>query len=223
MIEIRNLCKRYDTADGVVVALDDVSLSVGDGEFVAVVGQSGSGKTTLLNMIGGLDVPDRGSIHLDKEIVTKMSQKKLAQLRRRKVGIIYQFYNLVPELTVGENVTLPVELDGEAPDMERLSRILDTVRLSGRENSYPANLSGGQQQRVAIARALYGNPSLILADEPTGNLDAENSSEVLSLLAELNREHNVTLIVVTHSKEVAASAKRVVTLRDGRVVTDERC
>lgn len=223
MIEIRNLCKRYDTADGVVVALDDVSLSVGDGEFVAVVGQSGSGKTTLLNMIGGLDVPDRGSIHLDKEIVTKMSQKKLAQLRRRKVGIIYQFYNLVPELTVGENVTLPVELDGEAPDMERLSRILDTVRLSGRENSYPANLSGGQQQRVAIARALYGSPSLILADEPTGNLDAENSSEVLSLLAELNREHNVTLIVVTHSKEVAASAKRVVTLRDGRVVTDERC
>ena len=223
MIEIRNLCKRYDTADGVVVALDDVSLSVGDGEFVAVVGQSGSGKTTLLNMIGGLDVPDRGSIHLDKEIVTKMSQKKLAQLRRRKVGIIYQFYNLVPELTVGENVTLPVELDGEAPDMERLSRILDTVRLSGRENSYPANLSGGQQQRVAIARALYGNPSLILADEPTGNLDAENSSDVLSLLAELNREHNVTLIVVTHSKEVAASAKRVVTLRDGRVVTDERC
>ena len=171
----------------------------------------------------GLDAPDRGSIHLDKEIVTKMSQKKLAQLRRRKVGIIYQFYNLVPELTVGENVTLPVELDGEAPDMERLSRILDTVRLSGRENSYPANLSGGQQQRVAIARALYGNPSLILADEPTGNLDAENSSEVLSLLAELNREHNVTLIVVTHSKEVAASAKRVVTLRDGRVVTDERC
>ena len=205
------------------MALDDVSLSVGDGEFVAVVGQSGSGKTTLLNMIGGLDVPDRGSIHLDKEIVTKMSQKKLAQLRRRKVGIIYQFYNLVPELTVGENVTLPVELDGEAPDMERLSRILDTVRLSGRENSYPANLSGGQQQRVAIARALYGNPSLILADEPTGNLDAENSSDVLSLLAELNREHNVTLIVVTHSKEVAASAKRVVTLRDGRVVTDERC
>ena len=223
MIEIRNLCKRYDTADGVVVALDDVSLSVGDGEFVAVVGQSGSGKTTLLNMIGGLDMPDRGSILLDKEIVTKMSQKKLAQLRRRKVGIIYQFYNLVPELTVGENVTLPVELDGEAPDMERLSRILDTVRLSGRENSYPANLSGGQQQRVAIARALYGNPSLILADEPTGNLDAENSSDVLSLLAELNREHNVTLIVVTHSKEVAASAKRVVTLRDGRVVTDERC
>ena len=223
MIEIRNLCKRYDTADGVVVALDDVSLSVGDGEFVAVVGQSGSGKTTLLNMIGGLDVPDRGSIHLDKEIVTNMPQKKLAQLRRRKVGIIYQFYNLVPELTVGENVTLPVELDGEAPDMERLSRILDTVRLSGRENSYPANLSGGQQQRVAIARALYGNPSLILADEPTGNLDAENSSDVLSLLAELNREHNVTLIVVTHSKEVAASAKRVVTLRDGRVVTDERC
>lgn len=223
MIEIKGLCKRYDTADGVVVALDNVSLSVGDGEFVAIVGQSGSGKTTLLNMIGGLDVPDSGSILLDREIITKMSQKRLAQLRRRRVGIVYQFYNLIPELTVGENVTLPSELDGETPDTERLSRILDTVRLSGRENSYPANLSGGQQQRVAIARALYGNPSLILADEPTGNLDAENSGEVLSLLSELNREHNVTLIVVTHSKEVAASAKRIVTLRDGRVVADERC
>ena len=147
----------------------------------------------------------------------------MARLRRRKIGIIYQFYNLVPELTVGENITLPSELDGLSPDAERLSEILDTVRLSGRENSYPSNLSGGQQQRVAIARALYGNPSLVLADEPTGNLDSENSGEVLSLLTELNRDHGVTLVVVTHSKEVAASAKRVVTLCDGRISSDVRC
>ena len=223
MIEICKLCKKYDTADGVVVALDNISLTVEDGDFVAIVGQSGSGKTTLLNMIGGLDMPDSGNIFVDGENINKLSEKKMARLRRRKIGIIYQFYNLVPELTVGENITLPLELDGLSPDAERLLEILDTVRLSGRENSYPANLSGGQQQRVAIARALYGNPSLVLADEPTGNLDSENSGEVLSLLTELNRDHGVTLVVVTHSKEVAASAKRVVTLCDGRISSDVRC
>jgi len=223
MIEICKLCKKYDTADGVVVALDNISLTVEDGDFVAIVGQSGSGKTTLLNMIGGLDMPDSGNIFVDGENINKLSEKKMARLRRRKIGIIYQFYNLVPELTVGENITLPLELDGLSPDAERLLEILDTVRLSGRENSYPSNLSGGQQQRVAIARALYGNPSLVLADEPTGNLDSENSGEVLSLLTELNRDHGVTLVVVTHSKEVAASAKRVVTLCDGRISSDVRC
>ena len=223
MIEIQNLCKKYDTADGVVVALDDVSLTIKNGEFVAVVGHSGSGKTTLLNMIGGLDFPDRGKIKIDGDIITKMSEKRLATLRRRKIGIVYQFYNLIPELTVGENITLPSELDGEAPDTERLAKILETVHLSGRENSYPANLSGGQQQRVAIARALYGNPSLILADEPTGNLDSENSDEILALLTELNRKEGVTLVVVTHSQAVAASAQRTISICYGKIASDTRC
>ena len=223
MIEIQNLCKQYDTADGVVVALDDVSLTIKNGEFVAIIGQSGSGKTTLLNMIGGLDIPDRGKITVDGDIITKMSEKRLATLRRRKIGIVYQFYNLIPELTVGENITLPSELDGETPDAERLAKILETVHLSGRENSYPSNLSGGQQQRVAIARALYGNPSLILADEPTGNLDTENSDEILTLLTELNHREGVTLVVVTHSQTVAASANRTISICNGKIVSDTRC
>lgn len=222
MLQIHNLYKKYFSLDGEITALDDVSLRIDNGEFVAVVGRSGSGKTTLLNMIGGLDTPDSGSILLDGVTINKLSANKAAALRRKKIGIVYQFYNLIPELNVTENITLPTELNGECIDAVRLSEILTIVELNGREQAYPNTLSGGQQQRVAIARALFNKPSLILADEPTGNLDAENGSEVLRLLKVMNEDYGITVMVVTHSEAVTRSAKRVITIADGKIVSDRR-
>ena len=185
-------------------------------------GGNGSGKSTLLNMIGGLDIPDSGSILLDGTNIVKLSNRQTAILRRQKIGIIYQFYNLIPELNVKENITLPTELDGGEIDAAWLTKILQTVGLDGRENAYPDTLSGGQQQRVAIARALFNKPLLLLADEPTGNLDAENSAEVLHLLDEMHRQLGLTILVVTHSDAVAGRADRVITISDGKVVDDRR-
>ena len=222
MLKICDLNKKYTTVDGDIIALDHVSLQIKDGEYVAIVGKSGSGKTTLLNMIGGLDIPDSGSIALDQTVITKLSSRQAALLRRRKIGVIYQFYNLIPELNVKENITLPTELDGGEIDAAWLTKILQTVGLDGRENAYPDTLSGGQQQRVAIARALFNKPLLLLADEPTGNLDAENSAEVLHLLDEMHTQLGLTILVVTHSDAVAGRADRVITISNGKVVDDRR-
>ncbi len=221
-LQISNLSKKYSTLDGEVIALDSVSLKINNGEFVAIVGKSGSGKTTLLNMLGGLDNPDSGSILLDGTDIVKLSDKQTAILRRQKIGVIYQFYNLIPELNISENITLPTELDGGEINREWLSEILSIVGLSGRAQAYPSTLSGGQQQRVAIARALFGKPSLILADEPTGNLDNENGIEVLRLLKYMNDELGATIIVVTHSDSVASGAKRVITIANGKITSDRR-
>ena len=222
MLKIRNLNKKYSTVDGEIVALDNVSLQVDRGEYIAIVGKSGSGKTTLLNMIGGLDIPDSGSILFDGTDIVKLSNKNTAIMRRQKIGVIYQFYNLIPELNIVENITLPTELDGGEIDKEWLAKILKIVGLNGREQAYPNTLSGGQQQRVAIARALFNKPLLILADEPTGNLDGENSAEVLRLLKTMNEEHNITILIVTHSDAVAREAKRVITISNGVIVSDRR-
>ena len=222
MLHIQNLNKTYSTASGEIVALDNLSLVIPGGDFVAIVGRSGSGKTTLLNMIAGLDHPDSGTIFFDGTEITSLSPNQAALLRRKQIGVVYQFYNLIPELNVEENITLPTELNGEPVDRDRLARILAAVGLTGRESAYPNTLSGGQQQRVAIARALFGRPSLLLADEPTGNLDSENSREILRLLTEANRQQGVTVVVVTHSDEVAAAADRTVTLADGRLAGDRR-
>ena len=222
MIHISNLSKRYFTVDGEITALDNVSLDIAGGEFIAIIGKSGSGKTTLLNMIAGLDNPDSGSILLNNADVTKMTGKQTAVLRRREIGVIYQFYNLIPELNIVENITLPTELDGSTIDSEWLAEILKIVGLSGRENAYPTALSGGQQQRAAIARALFGKPSLILADEPTGNLDNENSAEVMKLLKAMNEDYGITVLIVTHSDAVAEQVKRVISIADGKITSDRR-
>lgn len=222
MLKINDLKKKYSTLDGEIAALDGVSLTAADGEFIAIVGKSGSGKSTLLNMIGGLDIPDSGSILLDGTDIVKLSNRQTAILRRQKIGIIYQFYNLIPELNISENITLPAELDGAEPDREWLASILKTVGLDERENAYPNTLSGGQQQRVAIARALYNKPSLILADEPTGNLDAENGAEIMRLLKDMNKQSGATVLIVTHSESIASEADRVITISDGRIADDRR-
>ncbi len=222
MLQIKNLQKKYATLDGEITALNNVSLHIAAGDFVAIVGKSGSGKTTLLNMIAGLDIPDSGSILLDGTDIVKLSAKKTTLLRRQQIGVIYQFYNLIPELNVIENITLPTELGGGHIDTKRLSEIMAIVGLSGREQAYPNTLSGGQQQRVAIARALFQGPSLLLADEPTGNLDSENSAEVLHLLKTMNQAHGITVLVVTHSEVVAHEAGRVITISDGSIVSDRR-
>lgn len=222
MLKIKDLTKKYSTLDGEIVALNDVSFVAPDGEFIAIVGKSGSGKSTLLNMIGGLDIPDSGSILLDGTDIVKLSNRQTAILRRQKIGIIYQFYNLIPELNISENITLPAELDGAEPDREWLASILKTVGLDERENAYPNALSGGQQQRVAIARALYNKPSLILADEPTGNLDAENGADIMRLLKDMNKQSGATVLIVTHSESVASEADRVITISDGRIADDRR-
>ncbi len=222
LLQINGITKKYLTPDGEVTALDRASLSVSAGEFVAIVGKSGSGKTTLLNMIARLDTPDDGSIFIGGEEITRLSEKRSAELRRRKIGVIYQFYNLVPELNISDNITLPTELDGGAVDERWLREILLKVGLSGRERSYPSALSGGEQQRVAIARAIFNKPALIIADEPTGNLDSETGDEILELLKYMNGELGATLIVVTHSERVASAASRVVRVQGGRITDDGR-
>ena len=220
-ITITNLKKKYDSFGTEIVALGGIDLSFRDGELVAIVGESGSGKTTLLNQLCGMDTPDEGEITVDGIEITRLSASELCRLRRNKIGVVYQFYNLIPELDVRDNITLPTELDRREIDERALAEILETVGLSGRERDFPGALSGGQQQRVAIARALFQGPSLILADEPTGNLDEKTGEDILSLLCRLNEEKQITVIIVTHSKAVADRARRLITLRSGRVVSDE--
>ena len=220
-IKIKDLTKKYDSFGTEITALGGVNLTFNDGELVAIIGESGSGKTTLLNQLCGMDVPDKGEIIIDGIDLTRLSSNELCKMRRSKIGVVYQFYNLIPELNIRDNITLPVELDGGKVDEDELSEILKTVGLFGRERDFPSALSGGQQQRVAIARALFQKPSLILADEPTGNLDEKNSEDILGLLCKLNEEKKITVIIVTHSKVVADRAKRLISLKNGQVISDE--
>ena len=222
ILKVENLSKVYGSGEGEVRALDKVSFRVEKGQFVAVVGTSGSGKSTLLHILGGVDRPTSGKVFLEGQDVFAQDEAHLAVFRRRQVGLIYQFYNLIPVLNVIENMTLPVLLDGRKADEERLKTLVQTLGLSGRENHLPNQLSGGQQQRVSIGRALMNSPALVLADEPTGNLDSKNSQEIVALLKRANREFGQTLIVITHDESIALQADRIIAMEDGRIVRDER-
>lgn len=221
ILETQNLCKTYGKGDVMVRALDNVSFSVEKGEFVAIVGPSGSGKSTLLHILGGVDTATSGSVIIDKTDISTLDETALAIFRRRQIGLIYQFYNLIPILTVEENLTLPLLLDGRKPDQAKVNDIIQKLGLSNRMNHLPNQLSGGQQQRVAIGRALINNPALLLADEPTGNLDSENSREIISLLRSFNKEFNQTVIIITHDERIALSADRIIAIEDGRITRDE--
>lgn len=221
ILEIQNLSKTYGKGDVMVRALDNVSFSVEKGEFVAIVGPSGSGKSTLLHILGGVDTPTSGTVIIDKTDISALDETALAIFRRRQIGLIYQFYNLIPILTVEENLTLPLLLDGRKPDGARLNDIIAKLGLSNRLTHLPNQLSGGQQQRVAIGRALINNPALLLADEPTGNLDSENSREIIALLRKFNKEFNQTVIMITHDEKIALSADRIIAIEDGRITRDE--
>lgn len=220
ILKVENLTKTYGSGENLVHAVDDVSFSVEKGEFVAIVGTSGSGKSTLLHLIGGVDRPTSGKIFVDGNDISKMNDDKLAVFRRRQVGIVYQFYNLIPILTVEENITLPCDLDGRGVDRERLEMILDSFGLRARRKHLPNQLSGGQQQRTSIARALINNPSLVLADEPTGNLDSKSSEEVMSMLKMCNQSYGQTVIMITHNLDIAKQADRIITISDGKIVEE---
>lgn len=220
ILKVENLTKTYGSGENLVHAVDDVSFSVEKGEFVAIVGASGSGKSTLLHLIGGVDRPTSGKIFVDGNDISKMNDDKLAVFRRRQVGIVYQFYNLIPILTVEENITLPCDLDGRGVDRERLEMILDSFGLRARRKHLPNQLSGGQQQRTSIARALINNPSLVLADEPTGNLDLKSSEEVMSILKMCNQSYGQTVIMITHNLDIAKQADRIITISDGKIVEE---
>lgn len=220
ILKVENLTKTYGSGENLVHAVDDVSFSVEKGEFVAIVGASGSGKSTLLHLIGGVDRPTSGKIFVDGNDISKMNDDKLAVFRRRQVGIVYQFYNLIPILTVEENITLPCDLDGRGVDRERLEMILDSFGLRARRKHLPNQLSGGQQQRTSIARALINDPSLVLADEPTGNLDSKSSDEVMSMLKMCNQSYGQTVIMITHNLDIAKQADRVITISDGKIVEE---
>lgn len=220
ILKVENLTKTYGSGENLVNAVDDVSFSVEKGEFVAIVGASGSGKSTLLHLIGGVDRPTSGKIFVDGNDISKMNDDKLAVFRRRQVGIVYQFYNLIPILTVEENITLPCDLDGRGVDRERLEMILDSFGLRARRKHLPNQLSGGQQQRTSIARVLINNPSLVLADEPTGNLDSKSSEEVMSILKMCNQSYGQTVIMITHNLDIAKQADRIITISDGKIVEE---
>ncbi len=220
ILKVENLTKTYGSGENLVHAVNDVSFSVEKGEFVAIVGASGSGKSTLLHLIGGVDRPTSGKIFVDGNDISKMNDDKLAVFRRRQVGIVYQFYNLIPILTVEENITLPCDLDGRGVDRERLEMILDSFGLRARRKHLPNQLSGGQQQRTSIARALINNPSLVLADEPTGNLDSKSSDEVMSILKMCNQSYGQTVIMITHNLDIAKQADRIITISDGKIVEE---
>ena len=222
ILTVSHLTKIYGEGEAATRALDDVSLTVQEGEFVAIVGSSGSGKSTLLHLIGGVDRPTSGTVEVNGVNVYERDDEALAIFRRREVGLVYQFYNLVPVLNVVENITLPVALDGRKVNAERLNDLLARLGLRGREGHLPSQLSGGQQQRVAIGRALMNAPALVLADEPTGNLDTQNSCEIMQLLRHSNREFGQTTIVITHDEEIALAADRIIAIEDGRIVRDER-
>lgn len=222
ILSIEHLTRVYGTGDTAVTALNDVSFTVEAGEFIAIIGSSGSGKSTLMHLMGGVDRPTSGTVRLQGQDIFARNDEQLAVFRRREVGLIYQFYNLIPVLDVVENMTLPVLMDGRSVNEQRLSALVRALGLTGREHCLPNQLSGGQQQRVAIGRALMNAPSVVLADEPTGNLDSKNSAEIMSLLRASNKKFKQTLIVITHDEDVALMADRVIAIEDGRIVRDER-
>lgn len=221
ILKVENLSKQYGSGDTAVKALDHVSFSVERGEFVAIIGASGSGKSTLLHLLGGVDRPSSGKVFVDDTEIYRLDESKLAIFRRRHIGLIYQFYNLIPVLNVEENILLPCLLDGRSADREKLAEILRTTGLSERINHLPNQLSGGQQQRVSIGRALINNPAIILADEPTGNLDSKSGLEVMELLKYSNQRLGQTLILITHDDRIAMQAGRVLVVEDGRIIRDE--
>ena len=221
ILEVKNLTKKYGKGDAEVIALNDVSFQVEKGEFVAIVGASGSGKSTLMHLLGGVDRPCSGNVFVDGHNIYELNESELAIFRRRNIGIVYQFYNLIPTLTADENIQLPCLLDNRKVDVKRLKEILDTIGLTERKNHLPSELSGGQQQRVSIGRALINDPALILADEPTGNLDSGSSQEVMDLLKLANKQYNQTLIVITHDEKIALQADRIITIGDGQIISDE--
>lgn len=222
ILKVKDLCKVYGKGSTKVIALDDINFSVEKGEFVSVIGSSGSGKSTLLHILGAVDKPTLGHVYIDKEDIFKKNDNDLAILRRRKVGLIYQFYNLIPILNVEENITLPCDLDGCEIDKKRLQEMLKTLGLENRRTHLPNQLSGGQQQRVSIGRAMINNPAIMLADEPTGNLDSKASEEIIALLKLSNKKFNQTVIIITHDLEIAKEAERVITIEDGKIIKDER-
>ena len=221
VLEVKKLTKKYGEGESEVIALDHVSFSVERGEFVAIIGASGSGKSTLMNMIGGIDYPTSGSIIIDGNEIQAMSEDELAIFRRRNLGIVYQFYNLIPTLTAEENIALPWKLDGRKENKERLSEIVNMLGLEKRAKHLPGQMSGGQQQRVSIGRALINEPAFILADEPTGNLDSKTSREILDILKFTNQKYKQTILLVTHDEKIALQANRIITIGDGKIIKDE--
>lgn len=222
ILKVENLRKEYGDGNNKVIALNGVDLEIERGEFVAIVGPSGSGKSTLLHIIGGVDSPNEGKVYIDGNDISQYSSKELAYFRRRKVGLIYQFYNLIPNLTVRHNIELPLKLDKREINEEELLNIVKKLGIESKLNSFPSELSGGQQQRVAIARSLIYSPSIILADEPTGNLDRKNSKEIIDIFKYFNRTLKQTIILITHDEEIALQSDRIVTIVDGKIVGDER-
>ena len=221
ILKVENLTKVYGKNDNKVIALDHVSFSVNKGEFVAIVGASGSGKSTLLHLMGGVDTPTSGKVFIDGKDIYSLSSDNLAIFRRREVGLIYQFYNLIPILNVEENILLPLELDGRTVDKFELNEMLKILGLQSRRKHLPNELSGGQQQRTSIGRALITKPAIVLADEPTGNLDSKSSGEVVNLLKKMNKEYNQTIIMITHNLEIASIADRIITIEDGKIVKEK--
>ncbi len=221
LLRIENLCKTYGKGENEVRALDNVSFTVPKGQMTAVVGPSGSGKSTLLHIIGGVDRPSSGKVWLDGQDIFAQNAKNLAVFRRRQVGLIYQFYNLIPVLNAEENITLPLIMDGRKPDKAQLEKLLDMLGLRERRNHLPSQLSGGQQQRVSIGRALFTSPGVILADEPTGNLDSRSSAEIIDLLRKSNREMNQTMLIITHDENIALKCDRIITISDGKITDDK--
>ena len=222
ILKVENLVKTYKNGNSTINAVDNISFSVEKGDFVAIVGASGSGKSTLLHLLGGVDRPTSGKVYIDNVDIYSMNNDALAIFRRRQVGLIYQFYNLIPILNVEENIALPCKLDGKNVSRDRLDEIIDILGLSARRKHLPNELSGGQQQRVSIGRAIINNPALVLADEPTGNLDSKASDEIVALLKESNKKYNQTIIVITHDPDIASVANRVITIEDGKIVSDVR-
>lgn len=221
ILRTEHLTKIYGEKENQVVAISDINLSIKKGEFVAIVGSSGSGKSTLLHILGGVDRPTSGSVFIEDEDIYRLNDDKLAIFRRRQVGLIYQFFNLIPVLNVKENITLPTQLDGKTPDAELLRELTETLGLGKRLRHLPNELSGGQQQRVAIGRALMNRPAIILADEPTGNLDKKNTVEIVQLLKEANEKYGQTIIMITHDEEIAENAERKIAIEDGKIILDE--
>lgn len=218
ILKVEHLVKQYGKGDNAVLAVNDISFSVEQGEFVAIVGSSGSGKSTLLHLLGGVDIPTSGKVYIQGEDIYSLNSDKIAIFRRRQVGLIYQFYNLIPILNVKENITLPCELDGRTPDKKELCDLINTLGLKDRVSHLPNQLSGGQQQRVSIGRALINHPAILLADEPTGNLDSRSSDEIVELLKLSNQKYNQTIVMITHNLEIAKIADRILRIEDGRLV-----
>ena len=222
ILNVQNLSKKYGKGENATLALNNISFKVNKGEFVAITGKSGSGKSTLLNILGGLDIPTSGDIIINNQNIYKMSDKDLTVFRRKYIGFVFQFYNLVPALTVKENILLPALFDGRVISDEKFNKIIKSLALTGKENFFPNDLSGGEQQRCAIGRAIINNPKILLADEPTGNLDSRSSKNVMKLLEFYNKKYKQTIIMVTHDMSLAQKAKRIITISDGKIIKDEK-